>query len=183
MMHAFTTTDNRTITIRTPLENDAEAIIRYAKLLFASTNQVLTTPEEYIITVEAEKAWINYMTNSDGLTQSIILIAELDNEVIGLLDFSTKPKKKMMHSGEFGISVHPDFRSLGIGRALVTALLQWATNNTQVERVFLQVFASNPKAITLYTELGFIEEGRHIKAIKQPTGEYVDIIQMYKETI
>lgn len=30
--------------------------------------------------------------------------------------------------------------------------------------------------------MGFIEEGRHIKAIKQPDGKYVDTLQMYIET-
>jgi RimJ/RimL family protein N-acetyltransferase len=43
----------------------------------------------------------------------------------------------------------------------------------------LQVFATNENAIKLYKKLGFIEEGRHIKAIKQLDGEYVDIVQMY----
>jgi RimJ/RimL family protein N-acetyltransferase len=46
----------------------------------------------------------------------------------------------------------------------------------------LQVFATNTKAIALYKDLGFHEEGRHKNAIRQLNGSYVDILQMYIET-
>jgi len=71
---------------------------------------------------------------------------------------------------------------LGIGRRLLETLLNWANTNTTIEKVYLCAFDTNKNAIKLYKDLGFIEEGRHIKAIKQVTGEYVDIIQMYIET-
>ena len=52
----------------------------------------------------------------------------------------------------------------------------------QIEKVFLNVFSTNKRAIKLYEKLGFVEEGRHLKAIKQLTGEYIDLIQMYIKT-
>jgi RimJ/RimL family protein N-acetyltransferase len=61
-------------------------------------------------------------------------------------------------------------------------LVKWARQNVQIEKVFLQVFSTNTNAINMYKTLGFVEEGRHIKAIKQSAGNYVDIIQMYIET-
>jgi hypothetical protein len=50
--------DGRQFIIRQPNEDDAEGIINYSKILFASTDQVLTTLEEYTITVDNEKIWI-----------------------------------------------------------------------------------------------------------------------------
>jgi RimJ/RimL family protein N-acetyltransferase len=91
-------------------------------------------------------------------------------------------KLKNAHTGEFGISVHPNFQGIGIGRILIETLLDWAKRNATIEKVYLNVFATNKHAIKLYEDLGFIEEGRHIKAIKQVTGEYVDTLQMYVET-
>jgi RimJ/RimL family protein N-acetyltransferase len=178
-MNNYLTKDGRQFTVRRPNENDAENIINYAKILFASTDQVLTTLEEYTITLEEEKKWINNsLENSDNL----ILVAELNNEIIGLLHFSKKPKKKQNHIGEFGVSVHPNFQGQSVGRKLIETLLDWATDNEHIEKVFLNVFATNKTAIKLYKHLGFVEEGRHINAIKQLTGDYVDIIQMYIAT-
>lgn len=169
--------DGKEIVIRRPVEDDAEHIIRYAKTLFASTDQLLTTLLEYTMTVDDEKAWIQ---NSYENSNVLILIAEYQGQVVGLLDFTPKTKRKNCHTGEFGVSVDVNFQRLGIGRALVSAMLQWAHENSQIEKVFLNVFDSNHAAIALYNTLGFKEEGRHVQAAKQPSGEYVDIIQMYK---
>jgi RimJ/RimL family protein N-acetyltransferase len=178
-MTTYTTKDGTNILIRRPIEEDAENIINYSRLLFSSTDQVLTLLEEYTITVENEKKWIN---NFQQDAHALALVAVLDNEIIGLLFFIPNQKKKNFHTGEFGVSVHPNFQGNGIGRQLIESLLNWARENVHIEKVYLNVFATNKHAIRLYKSLGFIEEGRHIKAIKQLTGEYVDTIQMYIET-
>jgi len=171
------TKDGKNVVIRRPVEADAANIITYAKELFASTDQLLTTLIEYSITEEDEKAWIK---KSHQNTNTLILIAEHEAQVIGLLDFSPKAKLKNRHTGEFGVSVDANFQRCGIGKALIEVMLQWAQNNDQIEKVFLNVFHTNLVAIKLYSDMGFIEEGRLVRAAKQPSGEYVDIIQMYK---
>jgi RimJ/RimL family protein N-acetyltransferase len=178
-MTTHLTKNRKTFTVRKPNENDAANIIAYSKILFASTDQVLTTLEEYTITIENEKIWIN---NFNASANSKLLLAELDNQIVGLLFFMPNTKLKNAHTGEFGISVHPNFQGIGIGRILIETLLDWAKRNATIEKVYLNVFATNKHAIKLYEDLGFIEEGRHIKAIKQVTGEYVDTLQMYVET-
>ena len=49
--------DGRSFVVRQPTQNDAEELINYSKILFASTDQLLTTLEEYDITVENEKKY------------------------------------------------------------------------------------------------------------------------------
>lgn len=161
--------------LRQAKELDAQAIMDFAALLFASTDQVLTTPQEYHITLEQEVNWIKALRENK---KGFLLIAEKEGKVIGLLDFCVKPKVKMAHTGEFGMSVHPDFQSRGIGKAMLEALLKWANHEPEIEKVMLQVFATNSKAIALYIKCGFKEEGRQLKAIKQANGDYVDLIQM-----
>ena len=46
-MQKCLTKDGRHFNIRRPNENEADNIISYSRMLFASTDQVLTTPEEY----------------------------------------------------------------------------------------------------------------------------------------
>jgi RimJ/RimL family protein N-acetyltransferase len=163
--------------IRRPVENDAEAIISYSKKVFASTDQVLNTLEEYTITVDDEKAWINSFNQNPN---ALALVADLNGQIVGLLFFVPNGRKKNFHTGEFGISVDPEFQGLSIGRQLIESLLSWATLNSKIEKVYLQVFATNLQAIALYKQLEFVEEGRHIKAAKQADGSYVDVLQMYR---
>ncbi|HVV05519.1 MAG TPA: GNAT family protein [Puia sp.] len=170
------TKDGRPFTIRQPTEDDARNIIDYSRMLFASTDQVLTTLEEYTVTVQQEQTWIS---NFNDDPNSVLLIAVMQHQIAGLLFFVGGPKKKNAHTGELGVSVHPDFQSCGIGRQLIVSLIQWAQNNPVIEKVFLNVFATNEKAIRLYKNLGFTEEGRFIRAVKQPDGAYVDVLQMY----
>jgi len=173
---SYTTQDGKTVVIRPAVENDAVAIIAYAKHLFENTDQLLTLPEEYTITEAQERQWIS---SAQQHPAAIILVAETAGQIVGLLDFFARPKKKQAHSGEFGVSVHKDFRGMGIGRKMIEMLLQWAAEHRQVEKVLLQVFASNHKAIALYRSLGFTEEAHLVKAIRQPSGEYADLLQMY----
>jgi RimJ/RimL family protein N-acetyltransferase len=175
----FTMKDGKHYIIRRPTEDDAESIINYSKLLFTSTDQLLTVPEEYTITIENEKMWINSASKTADV---LLLVAELEEKIVGFLFFFPLTKKKNSHTGEFGVSVHPQFQGLGIGKQLVRALLAFARQNERIEKVFLSVFASNTVAIALYNNLGFKEEGRHIKAVKQVNGDYVDVVQMYIHT-
>jgi RimJ/RimL family protein N-acetyltransferase len=175
-MKKSVTRDGREFVIRRPTEKDAAAIIKYSKILFASTDQVLTTQDEYSITVENEKIWINNFNQNED---SLVLVAELDEEIAGLLFFMPNTKKKNSHTGEFGVSVHPDLQRQGIGKLLIETLMAWAKENVRIEKVYLNVFATNTHAVKLYERLGFREEGRHVKAVKQLNGEYVDVLQMY----
>jgi RimJ/RimL family protein N-acetyltransferase len=167
------------IIIRRPNESDAQSIIDYSKILFASTDQVLTTLEEYTITLENEKTWIN---NFNQNPNALVLVTEVNKQIVALLFFVPLPKKKNCHTGEFGVSVHPDFQAKGIGKALIENLLTWARANETIEKVFLNVFSTNKYAIKLYQKMGFKEEGRFVKAVKQPSGDYVDVVQMYITT-
>lgn len=179
-MTHYQTKQGQPFILRQPSEADAASIIRFATTLFASTDQVLTTPEEYTITLEQEQAWIkSFLENPNAL----IMVAEMNGETVGLLTFNPHPKKKMAHTGEFGISVHPHHQGKGIGKKMIEHLLQWARSNAQIEKINLGVFASNQPAIELYRKCGFTEEGRQAKAIKQPSGEYTDLVLMSIETV
>ena len=49
--------------------------------------------------------------------------------------------------------------------------------STDLERIQLEVFHTNPDAIRLYERLGYVHEGRRVGAIKR-FGESIDMIQM-----
>ena len=73
---------------------------------------------------------------------------------------------------------HPTWRGQGIGTALVDAMVSWAISNPRIDKITLDVLASNEGAIHVYSKFGFVEEGRKLKAIKFEDGTYTDDVQM-----
>ena len=71
-----------------------------------------------------------------------------------------------------------EWRRQGVGTALLATLLEWATANPLIEKVCLDVNATNSNAIRVYKKLGFVEEGLRSKDIKRGPGRYVDTVTM-----
>jgi putative acetyltransferase len=82
-----------------------------------------------------------------------------------------------MHVRLLGIGVAAQWQGRGVGRMLISRLLDWADNWAGVLRTELTVHADNDRAIGLYRAMGFVEEGRHLGyALKD--GRYVDALFM-----
>jgi len=81
-------------------------------------------------------------------------------------------------SSPLGIGVHPDYRGQGIGRLLMERALKQA-RTCRIERVGLDVYSSNLRAIELYKSLDFEEEGIRRRA-RKVDGIYEDIILMVR---
>ncbi len=88
-----------------------------------------------------------------------VLVAELDNKVIGhvSLIMSNKPREK--HSASLAIAVHPDSHGKGVGRQLLTEAINQADNWLNLLRLELEVYPENKAALSLYQKFGFEIEG------------------------
>lgn len=174
-MRVHNTSNGTQIVIREAVVSDASGILEFGRLLFPTTDQVLTLPHEFNYTQEQEEQVIQDHANR----QDALLVVAADGEgIVGLMNFSCNKKAKISHSGEMGISILPAYKKNGIGRAMLQMLLEWAATVPQIEKIYLNVFHTNPNAIRLYASLGFREEGRQVKAVKQPDGSYADMITM-----
>jgi len=87
------------------------------------------------------------------------LSAEDNGRVIGLITVFQKQNPRLMHIGDLGMMVHPDYWGLGIGSRLMTAILDIADNWLDLRRVELEVNTDNPAAVALYQKFGFEIEG------------------------
>lgn len=96
--------------------------------------------------------------------------------ILGWCDVIRKDRPGLRHSGQLGMAVVAGHRGRGIGRRLLEAAVLDAFSKG-IERVELEVFASNEPAIRLYLRSGFVEEGRKKKA-RLLDGEYDDILVM-----
>lgn len=162
------------ITIREIKLEDAPKLLQHTQLVFTQSTFLLTTPEEFTLTIERQRDWIEEQSKIGNY----MLVAEDNGKIIGFLNASRSQRKRVSHNCMFGISIQKEYWNKGIGRKMIMKMLQWAESHPQIEKVLLEVFAHNERAIHLYQSLGFIEEGRKKKHIKFDDGTYVDEIIM-----
>ncbi|MFD2340325.1 GNAT family N-acetyltransferase [Clavibacter tessellarius] len=80
-------------------------------------------------------------------------------------------------SANLRILIGPAGRDRGLGSEAVRLLVDHAFAATDLERVSLEVLASNPRARRVYERAGFVEEGR-LRAAFRFDGQPVDVIVM-----
>jgi ribosomal protein S18 acetylase RimI-like enzyme len=98
------------------------------------------------------------------------------HNVIGWCDITPHQLEGFSHCGHLGMGVRQDYRGRGIGRALIVATIEKARQQG-LERIELEVFASNMPAIQLYKKVGFVSEGTKRRARKIDAA-YDDIFVM-----
>jgi len=164
------------ICLRTGVNKDVINILEHSYTIIAEEEFQITTPDEFYFSEKQGKQWIKeHNDNPDN----ILIVAESENKIIGMISFRIIPRIKLRHQGAFGLSVDKEWRDKGIGKLLVEILIEWGKDNSLIEKICLEVFSTNQRAIHLYKKLGFIEEGRRVKHVKTKDGEYVDLILMY----
>ena len=105
------------------------------------------------------------------------LVACMDGEVIGHLALTVEQNPRRSHVATFGISVAADMQGRGVGRRLMSEMINLCDNWLRIERIELTVFADNPAAVALYKNFGFEIEGTG-KKFALRNGEYVDAYYM-----
>ncbi|MBS4172180.1 GNAT family N-acetyltransferase [Bacillus sp. FJAT-49736] len=103
-------------------------------------------------------------------------VAELDGNVVGFVGL-TQGQGRRSHSGDIFIGVDSQYHKKGIGKALLTKILDLADNWLMLERVELGVLVTNPGAQALYEKFGFSVEGKKKGSLKAH-GTFVDEIIM-----
>lgn len=81
--------------------------------------------------------------------------ARHEGRVVGYAGISRLGRSKPFEYEVHTIGVDPDFQGQGIGRQLLTKILDFSSGGT----VFLEVRTDNEPAITLYQSVGFVNVG------------------------
>jgi ribosomal protein S18 acetylase RimI-like enzyme len=103
-------------------------------------------------------------------------VAVEGGRVVGWCDISPNRREGFTHCGSLGMGVLRDYRGQGHGTRMMEDAILTAKENG-IERVELEVYASNVPAIRLYEKRGYVHEGVKKKARKLD-GKYDDILLM-----
>jgi len=157
--------------------------------------RIVPTGEEHVegfnaaVTVVArERRWIAFVdgmpleasrefvraTHAGGGVHLVAVAA--DGAVVGWCDIHRNPREGFRHVGGLGMGLLPAWRGRGLGRRLMEAAIA-AGWDAGLERIELEVFASNARAIALYEKLGFVTEGVKRRSRKLD-GAYDDNVMM-----
>ncbi|PKH09381.1 spermidine N1-acetyltransferase [Moritella sp. Urea-trap-13] len=79
---------------------------------------------------------------------------------------------------EFQIIINTEHQGKGFARELINRALDYSFTILNLHKVYLVVATENEKAIHLYEDCGFVEEGYFIKEIFI-NGQYRDVKRMY----
>lgn len=165
------------VTIRSARPEDASAVLAHARGVIDESDYAVTCPEEFNFTETQERDWICRYVDEPG---HVFLVAQVQGQIIGQLFIESAQRKRLAHCATLHMTVEKEWRSRGVGTALLQSAVDWASSHPIIEKLCLAVFATNHRAIGLYRKLGFIEEGRRIREIKVDSERYIDDILMYR---
>lgn len=160
--------------IREARIEDAEALLKHAVKVYGEGRNLLTAPEEFNVTFEQEVQWLKDNMEKGHLT----LVAEQESTIVGMLNATKGTRKRVKHICMFGISIQHDYCNNGLGSKMIQRLIEWAKEDKDIEKVCLEVFAHNERAIHVYEKLGFRVEGRKERHVKFEDGTYSDELLM-----
>ncbi|WP_300409346.1 GNAT family N-acetyltransferase [Lagierella sp.] len=141
-----------------------------------SNNLIVTTENLKNYTVTEEKFLIDgYRKSKTGL----MLVGIVDEKIVSLGTLQGNSlESKAGHRVTLGVFVLKDYWNMGIGRQMITALLDYCVGNPYIEIVDLDVRADNYAAIGLYERFGFETIGGYRDYFKDGDGSYEDAILM-----
>ena len=123
--------------------------------------------------LELSRAFVRTVLSDGG----VHLVAVDDaHGVVGWCDVTRPTFEGFRHAGRLGMGLLPAWRGRGLGRRLAAAAID-AARAAGMERIELEVFASNERAIALYERLGFAREGVKRRA-RLLDGEADDVVLM-----
>ena len=134
----------------------AQRMIDFYNVVGGETDFLSFGGNEFQKSVEEYEAFI---ATTQQEQNSIILLATLQDEIIGIASITSSQKDRTKHVGTLGIVISERLTGQGLGRALMEQLIEWAASNGVTNKVSLVTREDNVLAIELYEKLGFEREG------------------------
>ena len=106
----FKLKDGRIVLIRNGTDRDAAQLIELISSVIREGSFMITMPHEFKVGIREEREWIGSHLVHPG---RLLIIAEIEDELVGMLDFHNGPRQRISHRGMLGMNVKRDWRRLG----------------------------------------------------------------------
>jgi ribosomal protein S18 acetylase RimI-like enzyme len=130
--------------------DDDQQLIELDGEVFGDGEGIATLPIDYPVGTSQKYGMLTvYCSDPDCL----VLLVETAEKAVGFLRCSAADDDFESHLGVVAIEVAPEWRNLGIGRALLGEMLTWAKQNTTIQKLVMSVAASNARAVALFEKM------------------------------
>ncbi|MFZ5480973.1 MAG: GNAT family N-acetyltransferase [Myxococcota bacterium] len=145
------------VTIERAVPADAPAILALHRRVLEEGEWFITEPDELHEGVESKVAAIR---DAQRTQHSAFFVARRQHLLVGWVHAVGGGRRRTRHVARVEMMVDDRHRGIGVGTALMRAVVAWAHQSSVVRKLSLNVFAHNTRAIALYRKFGFEEEGR-----------------------
>ncbi|MBQ7886012.1 MAG: GNAT family N-acetyltransferase [Clostridia bacterium] len=164
-----------TLLLRSLCAQDAQQALQVCRRTAGETLNLMRYEDEWNITAEQEAEFIRRAENGP---KSLMLGAFFNGRLIGIGSIAPpSPVDRARHRADLGICVLKSHWGMGVGTAMMRALID-AAKETALEQLELQVVSANETAIRLYERFGFETFARHPRKLKYRDGRYADMLLM-----
>lgn len=160
------------VTIRHAKIEDAHVIAEAEREIAKQPGFFCSQPSEL-----TDENVINTISSFKKSKTGVYLVAEYQNKIVGHAFLEPYKLKSLSHIADLNIAVYLGWQRKGVGKKLLEHLIEWAKSSDILEKIQLNVRASNGSAISLYRKMGFREEGK-IKNRVKIKDHYIDDIIM-----
>ena len=170
--------NGKSVTIRKPKVEDAEAIINVMTIADTETLFLARNPGEFCTPIEREKQIIENVLADNDVEW---FVAEYENKVIGQCSVGlVRRNARYRHRAEVAFVILKDYCNFGIGGKMMEECIKWCKKNgvTQIE---LDVVKNNERALKMYQGFGFEIIGTKENALRYQDGTYADEYLMIKK--
>ena len=161
------------IAIRKARINDATLLSNAEKKWSIKPGYLVSQPDE--LKEENFRQKIEELNLND---HGLYVVAETLTSVVGHALLEPMRLKALQHIVRLTIVVHKGYEEKGIGSQLMDYLITWFNQTSSIEKIEINVRATNIRAIKLYESKGFKQEGLLVKRIKTTSGNFIDEILM-----
>lgn len=157
-------------TLRDATPADLPAILAIYNHAVAETTAIWN---ETLVDLDNRRAWFE-LRQARGFP---ILVAEVEGKIAGYASYGDwRPFDGFRHSVEHSVYVEKDFYGRGLGKALMTALIERARAG-KIHVMIAAIEAGNTGSIALHKSLGFRLVGTHHE-VGQKFGRWLDLTMM-----
>lgn len=150
------------ITVRPATKCDARAILGLLQHVGRETDYLVTGPRGSSYTIDQQRQLLEEYQKAP---RSILLVAEVDDQLIGLANVSALDQSRQSHVAEVGVALIQEYWGYGVGSILVEETIRFA-RESGIEVLTLEVVTENERAIGLYKKYGFELTGTLSKRLK-----------------
>ena len=155
-MKSYKLKNENMLIIREARKEDASAYVDYLLQIGTETDFLTFGAGEMITSRHEQELMVESSAEADN---RLLLLALVDNKIVGGVNFRGGVRPRVHHTGEAGITVLKEYWGLGIATELLMYLINWAKGSGIIRKINLRVRMDNHRAIDVYTRQGFLKEG------------------------